>query len=172
MKKVKEEKEEKQKKAKEEKEEKQNQPQEPIILCKAILKSGINKGRVCGCKLYSTLHTSKKIEELIGEFTTSLPNQSYKTQWLEDGTYLAAGTASLRNLNRLLNLKLPLDGPRTLNGLLLETLQEIPDNDLTIKLGDCVMDIIHFDQQSIKTVRIHQPNKVGFISSDMKSDGG
>ncbi|MEY4264999.1 MAG: hypothetical protein RL373_1567, partial [Pseudomonadota bacterium] len=112
------------------------------------------------------------IEELIGEFTTSLPNQSYKTQWLEDGTYLAAGTASLRNLNRLLNLKLPLDGPRTLNGLLLETLQEIPDNDLTIKVGDCVMDIIHFDQQSIKTVRIHQPNKVGFISSDMKSDGG
>ena len=112
------------------------------------------------------------IEELIGEFTTSLPNQSYKTQWLEDGTYLAAGTASLRNLNRLLNLKLPLDGPRTLNGLLLETLQEIPDNDLTIKVGDCVMDIIHFDQQSIKTVRIHQPNKVGFISFDMKSDGG
>jgi len=39
-------------------------------------------------------------------------------------------------------------------------------------VGDCVMDIIHFDQQSIKTVRIHQPNKVGFISSDMKSDGG
>lgn len=97
------------------------------------------------------------VEELIGEFTTSLPSLGNKTQWLDDGTYLANGSSSLRDLNRLLHLNLPLDGPRTLNGLLLEILEEIPDNDVSIKVGSCVMEIIQFDQQGIKTVRIYQP---------------
>lgn len=97
------------------------------------------------------------VEELIGEFTTSLPSLANKTQWLEDGTYLANGSSSLRDLNRLLQLNLPLDGPRTLNGLLLDILEEIPDNDVSIKVGSCIMEIIQFDQQGIKTVRIYQP---------------
>jgi Mg2+/Co2+ transporter CorB len=97
------------------------------------------------------------VEELIGEFTTSLPSLANKTQWLEDGTYLANGSSSLRDLNRLLHLNLPLDGPRTLNGLLLDILEEIPDNDVSIKVGSCIMEIIQFDQQGIKTVRIYQP---------------
>lgn len=97
------------------------------------------------------------VEELIGEFTTSLPSLGNKTQWLEDGTYLANGSSSLRDLNRLLHLNLPLDGPRTLNGLLLDILEEIPDNDVSIKVGSCIMEIIQFDQQGIKTVRIYQP---------------
>jgi Mg2+/Co2+ transporter CorB len=97
------------------------------------------------------------IEELIGEFTTSLPNQSYKTQWLEDGTYLAAGTASLRNLNRLLNLNFPLDGPRTLNGLILEKLEAIPDHDVSVRISGVVMEIVQFDEQAIKTVRLYRP---------------
>ena len=97
------------------------------------------------------------VEELIGEFTTSLPSLANKTKWLDDGTYLANGKANLRDLNRLLGLELPIDGPRTLNGLLLEILQEIPDHDVSLKVAGCVMEIIQFDQQSIKTVRIHQP---------------
>lgn len=97
------------------------------------------------------------VEELIGEFTTSLPSLGNKTQWLDDGTYLANGSSSLRDLNRLLHLNLPLDGPRTLNGLLLDILEEIPDNDVSIKVGSCIMEIIQFDQQGIKTVRIYQP---------------
>lgn len=97
------------------------------------------------------------VEELIGEFTTSLPSLANKTQWLEDGTYLASGSSSLRDLNRLLGLDLPTDGPRTLNGLLLEELEEIPDNNISIKVGNCTMEIIQFDQQTIKTVRIYKP---------------
>jgi Mg2+/Co2+ transporter CorB len=97
------------------------------------------------------------VEELIGEFTTSLPSLANKTQWLGDDTYLANGSSSLRDLNRLLNLHLPLDGPRTLNGLLLEMLEEIPDNNVSIKVGSCIMEIIQFDQQGIKTVRIYRP---------------
>lgn len=99
------------------------------------------------------------VEEMIGEFTTSIPSLGNKKQWLEDGTYLASGSASLRDLNRLLGLQLPLDGPRTLNGLLLESLEDIPDNNVSIQLAGCIMEIIQFDQQAIKTVRIYRPRK-------------
>ena len=68
------------------------------------------------------------VEELIGEFTTSLPSLANKTQWLSDNTYIASGSSNLRDLNRLLGLQLPTDGPRTLNGLLIDILEEIPDN--------------------------------------------
>jgi Mg2+/Co2+ transporter CorB len=107
------------------------------------------------------------VEELIGEFTTSLPSLSNKSTWLEDGTYLANGKANLRDLNRLLGLNLPLHGPRTLNGLLLDVLQEIPDHDVSVKIADCVMEIIQFDQQSIKTVRIHQPIQAHHENSNL-----
>ncbi len=99
------------------------------------------------------------VEELIGEFTTSLPSLANKTQWLKDNTYIASGTSNLRDLNRLLGLHLPTDGPRTLNGLLIDILEEIPDNDISLKVAGCVMEIMQFDQQSIKTVRIHRPPK-------------
>ncbi|MFM9156070.1 MAG: HlyC/CorC family transporter, partial [Polynucleobacter victoriensis] len=98
------------------------------------------------------------LEELIGEFTTSLPDLAIKTKWLADGTYIADGSSSLRDLNRLLNLNLPIDGPKTLNGLLIETLEDIPDNNVSVKIDGVVMEIIQVDDQIIKTVRIYQPN--------------
>ena len=98
------------------------------------------------------------LEELIGEFTTSLPDLATKTKWLSDGTYLADGSASLRDLNRLLGLSLPIDGPKTLNGLLIETLEDIPDNNVSVKLDGVVMEIIQVDEQIIKTIRIYKPN--------------
>jgi len=98
------------------------------------------------------------LEELIGEFTTSLPDLATKTKWLPDGTYLADGSASLRDLNRLLGLSLATDGPKTLNGLLIETLEDIPDNNVSIKLDGVVMEIIQVDEQIIKTIRIYKPN--------------
>jgi Mg2+/Co2+ transporter CorB len=97
------------------------------------------------------------VEELIGEFTTSFPGLIHREQWSKDGTYLANGSANLRELNRLLGLNLPVDGPRTLNGLILEELQEIPDHDLSVKVGGVIMEIIHFDDQGIKTVKLLRP---------------
>ena len=97
------------------------------------------------------------VEELIGEFTTSFSNLSTDPHWLVDGTYLASGTASLRDLNRLLNLNLPLDGPRTLNGLLLDKLEAIPDHDVSIRIAGIAMEIVQFDEQGIKTVKLYRP---------------
>jgi Mg2+/Co2+ transporter CorB len=97
------------------------------------------------------------VEELIGEFTTSFSNLSNEPHWLADGTYLASGTASLRDLNRLLKLDLPLDGPRTLNGLILEKLEAIPDYDVSIRIAGVVMEIVQFDEHGVKTVKLYQP---------------
>ena len=97
------------------------------------------------------------VEELIGEFTTSFSNLSTDPHWLTDGTYLASGSATLRDLNRLLNLNLPLDGPRTLNGLILDKLEAIPDHDVSIKIGGVVMEIVQFDEQGVKTVKLYRP---------------
>jgi Mg2+/Co2+ transporter CorB len=97
------------------------------------------------------------VEELIGEFTTSFPGIMNQDQWAEDDTYLANGSSNLRDLNRLLGINLPIDGPRTLNGLILEELQEIPDHDLSVRVGGIVMEIIQFDDQGIKTVKLHKP---------------
>lgn len=98
------------------------------------------------------------LEELIGEFTTSLPDLAIKTKWSNEGVYLADGSASLRDLNRTLGLNLSLDGPKTLNGLLLETLEDIPENNVSVKIDQVVMEIIQVDEQTIKTVRIYKPN--------------
>jgi Mg2+/Co2+ transporter CorB len=57
-----------------------------------------------------------------------------------------------------LGLNLSLEGPKTLNGLLLETLEDIPDNDVSVKINDVVMEIIQVDEHTIKTVRIYKPN--------------
>jgi len=99
------------------------------------------------------------VEELIGEFTTSFSSLSIDPRWLADGTYLATGSASLRDLNRLLDLSLPLDGPRTLNGLILESLEAIPDHSVSIRIAGIVMEIIQFDDQGIKTVKLYRPKK-------------
>ena len=97
------------------------------------------------------------VEELIGEFTTSFSNLSNDPRWLPDGTYLASGSSSLRDLNRLLNLDLPLDGPRTLNGLILEKLEAIPDHDVSIRIAGIVMEIVQFDDQGVRTVKLYRP---------------
>jgi Mg2+/Co2+ transporter CorB len=97
------------------------------------------------------------VEELIGEFTTSFSSLSTEPRWLSDGTYLASGGASLRDLNRLLNLDLPLDGPRTLNGLILEKLEAIPDHDVSVRIAGIIMEIVQFDDQGVKTVKLYRP---------------
>lgn len=97
------------------------------------------------------------IEEMIGKFTTSQPGTDAHVAWDTQGCYVTDAGVSLRELNRQLKINLPLDGPKTLNGLLLESLREIPDASVSIKIANCAMDVLQIDNQVIKTVRIHQP---------------
>ena len=98
------------------------------------------------------------IEEMIGEFTTSTPGASRADQfdWDKQGECLLEGSTSLRDANKRLNLSLPLDGPKTLNGLLLETLQDIPEASVSLKIGNCVIEIVQVQNQAIKMVKLRR----------------
>jgi Mg2+/Co2+ transporter CorB len=97
------------------------------------------------------------LEEIIGKFTTSLPSAARALAWDERGTAAAEGTTPVRDLNRALGLSLPTDGPKTLNGLILEHLQDIPEADVSIKIGNVPMEIVHAQGRLVKTVRIFRP---------------
>ncbi len=96
------------------------------------------------------------IEEIIGKFTTTLPAAT-PLAWDEEGSATAEGAMPVREVNRALGLALPTDGPKTLNGLIVEHLQDIPAADVSIKIGNVPMEIVHAQGRTIKTVRIFRP---------------
>jgi len=100
------------------------------------------------------------IEEIIGKFTTSLPTATAALAWDEHGTATAEGTMPVREVNRALGLSLPTDGPKTLNGLILEHLQDIPEADVSIKIGSVPLEIVHAQGRTVKTVRIFKPIEI------------
>ncbi|HJS37710.1 MAG TPA: HlyC/CorC family transporter [Burkholderiales bacterium] len=96
------------------------------------------------------------IEEIIGKFTTSLPS-AQALAWAEDGSASIDGATPVREVNRALGLELPTEGPKTMNGLILEHLRDIPEADVSVKIADVVMEIVHAQGRSVKTVRIFRP---------------
>jgi CBS domain containing-hemolysin-like protein len=97
------------------------------------------------------------LEEIIGKFTTSLPSATPALAWDASGSATAEGTMPVREVNRALGLSLPTDGPKTLNGLIVEHLQDIPEADVSIKIGEVPFEIVHAQGRRIKTVRIFRP---------------
>jgi Mg2+/Co2+ transporter CorB len=97
------------------------------------------------------------IEEIIGKFTTSLPSVAPLLSWDTDGSALADGAMPVREVNRALGLELPTDGPKTLNGLVLEHLQEIPEADVAIKIAGVPIEIVHTHGHAVKSVRLFRP---------------
>jgi Mg2+/Co2+ transporter CorB len=97
------------------------------------------------------------MEEIIGKFTTSVPTTAHALAWGEDGSATVDGAAPVREVNRALGLELPTEGPKTMNGLILEHLRDIPEADVSIKIGDVPLEIVHAQGRSVKTVRIFRP---------------
>jgi Mg2+/Co2+ transporter CorB len=94
------------------------------------------------------------LEEIVGEFTTHSPAHSAGFQPHPDGGWIVDGSALLRDLNRKLHLELPLSGPKTLNGLILEHLEDIPEAGTSLKIAGHAMEILQTQDRAIKTVRI------------------
>ncbi|MEY3744305.1 MAG: hypothetical protein RLZZ541_1360 [Pseudomonadota bacterium] len=94
------------------------------------------------------------LEEVIGDFTTQSPSRlgSYRKE--ADGSWLVDGSSTLRDLNKKLNLHLPLDGPRTLNGLILEHFGDIPDANTSFKIGFHTLEIVQTQDRIVKSVKI------------------
>ncbi len=100
------------------------------------------------------------IEEIIGDFTTHSPVQSGAYIKQKDGSVIVEGSSLLRDLNRKLGLKLPLNGPKTLNGLILEHFQDIPEAGTGLKIAGYPMEIIQTHNRVVKVVQIYSVSTI------------
>lgn len=94
------------------------------------------------------------VEEMIGEFTSGAPTGVRRLAWDADDTILVEGGRQLRDLNRKLGLALPLDGPKTLSGLVVEYLQDIPESGVCMVIGGCRLEIVQTQDRIVKVVRL------------------
>lgn len=95
------------------------------------------------------------LEEVIGDFTTQSPSRLGGYHKEEDGSWLVDGGSTLRDLNKKLGLNFPLDGPRTLNGLILEHFEDIPESNTSFKVGTHVLEIMQTQDRIVKSVKIY-----------------
>jgi Mg2+/Co2+ transporter CorB len=95
------------------------------------------------------------LEEIIGDFTTQSPLRTSTYHQEPDGSWLVDGSSLLRDLNKRLGLTLPLDGPRTLNGLVIEHFEDIPEPSTSFRIGTHTLEIIQTQDRIVKSVRIY-----------------
>ena len=94
------------------------------------------------------------LEEIVGEFTSQAIGSAARFHREADGTVIADGTCSLRVLNRKAGFDFPLEGPKTVNGLLLEELEDIPEAGTTLVVGEHAIEILQVQNRMVKVVRI------------------
>ena len=94
------------------------------------------------------------LEEIVGEYTSEGRERSRAIRHLDDDTYLVDGATSIRMLNRRMNWNLPEDEANTINGLLLEVLEVIPDGKTCVRIDSHVMTIVEIDGNVIGKVLI------------------
>ena len=100
------------------------------------------------------------LEEIVGEFTTQSPSQTGKFLRQEDGSILLEGGSSLRELNRKLGLHLPVDSAKTLNGLIIEHLEDMPEAGVSLKIAGYPIEIIQTQDRIVKVARIFPPQPI------------
>jgi Mg2+/Co2+ transporter CorB len=98
------------------------------------------------------------LEEIVGEFTTDPATVTHKDIHMErPGVFIVHASATIRALNRALQWQLPTSGPKTVNGLLLEQLETIPDPGTALKVGRYQFEVLQIADNAIKTVRVFAP---------------
>ncbi|MBU0499022.1 MAG: HlyC/CorC family transporter [Gammaproteobacteria bacterium] len=94
------------------------------------------------------------LEEIVGEFTTDPTASLVDVHPQEDGSFLVSGSATLRDLVRTMHWELPTDGPKTLNGLILEYMETIPETGTSLMLAGYPMEVVQTKGNAVRTVRI------------------
>ena len=95
------------------------------------------------------------LEEIVGEFTTDPADDEDEIVRESENTFLVDGAANIREMNRAMNCNLPTDGPKTLNGLVLEYLETIPDSGTGLKIEGYPIEIIETKDNKVQLARIH-----------------
>ena len=93
------------------------------------------------------------LEEIVGQFTSNIADNIEEIFPQTDGSYIIDGTINIRDINKSLTWTLPTDGPKTLNGLLLEHLETFPDADACLRIGDYGFEVMEISDNIIQTVR-------------------
>ena len=113
------------------------------------------------------------LEEIVGEFTTD-PTALHQDFYQDtDGTYLVDGSTHIRVINRNLDIDLPVAGPRTINGLILEHMEFIPEAGTSLKINDYPIEIMQVKNNMVKTVRLStdQITQIRQIQTELPLDG-
>ena len=98
------------------------------------------------------------LEEIVGQFTSSQGESIDEIKQQQDGSYLIDPRISIREINSALNVKLPFDNAKTLNGLILEHLQGFPEHNVSLKIESLIIEIVQVSKQGIKLVKIIKIN--------------
>ena len=105
------------------------------------------------------------LEEIVGEFTTDITNSSKDIHPQRDGSFVIDGSATILEINRTIEWELPTDGPKTLNGLILEQVEEIPDANLSLKISNYLIEILQIKDNAVTAARIRH-----LVNDEQKSD--
>jgi len=97
------------------------------------------------------------LEEIVGEFTTTTGSNSSMIQLQDDASYLLDASLHIREINRELGIELPVDGPKTLNGVILEQLEIIPEPGTSLKIAGVAIEITKTTNNAVKSARIRLP---------------
>lgn len=95
------------------------------------------------------------LEEIVGEFTTDYASTSPDIIPQEDGTFIIDGTSAVRTINKTLGWKFPQDGPKTLNGLITETLENIPDTNVCLRVAGHRVEVLQIKDNVVKAAIVH-----------------
>ena len=96
------------------------------------------------------------LQEIVGEFTSDAIDEDRDIHPQQDGSYLINGTANIRDINRSNRWHLPTKDPKTINGLILEVLEIIPDPGVSLRVEDYIIEIVQTLGNTIQTVRISE----------------
>jgi Mg2+/Co2+ transporter CorB len=113
-------------------------------------------GDVLGLATFADL-----LEEIVGEFTSDTSSLHKDVHREKGGTFIVNASASVRTLNRKMGWTLPTTGPRTLNGLIIEYLETIPEAGTSLRVNDYAIDILQTGDNAVKTVRLRPLQPAG-----------
>jgi len=94
------------------------------------------------------------LEEIVGEFTSDVSALHKDVHKDRDGSFVVNAAASVRTLNRKMGWSLPTSGPRTLNGLIIEYLENIPEPGTALRVNDYSIEVLQTGDNAVKTVRL------------------
>ena len=95
------------------------------------------------------------LEEIVGEFTTDPSNDDEEIVKETDSTWLVNGAINVRELNKLMHWDLPTDGPKTLNGLIVEYLETIPASGTSLEISGHSIEIMETNENRVQLARVH-----------------